>query len=100
MSGTGRFNGQMPGKEATGTPLRLSAVHDLLEPVVESAVGVVRQTASLVGNVAGLGLALLFDKKVTAPRRHIAPKANVIPFPTDRSSNRRGWTGVKHDRRQ
>lgn len=101
MSGTGRFNGQMPGKEATGTPLRSSAVHDLLEPVVESAVGVVRQSSGLADKFVALGLARLFDKKATAPRRHIAPKAtNVIPFPTARSSNRRGWTGVKHDRRQ
>jgi hypothetical protein len=59
------------------------------------------QSSGLADKFVALGLARLFDKKATAPRRHIAPKAtNVIPFPTDRSSNRRGWTGVKHDRRQ
>lgn len=61
----------------------------LREPVIRSAVGIVRESAGLVYHIAGLGIALISSPE-TSRRRHgskqtqsAAPKgANVIPFPT------------------
>ena len=81
----------------------------VLGPVIRSAVGVVRESAGLVYNVAELGLSLVLDtRKIapgktptnipskTAPRRLDAPGAsNVIPFSAARKIGRpimnRGW---------
>lgn len=81
----------------------------MLGPVIRSAVGVVRESAGLVYNVAELGLSLVLDtRKIapgktptnipskTAPRRLDAPGAsNVIPFSAARKIGRpimnRGW---------
>jgi hypothetical protein len=70
--------------------------HDagMLAPVIRSAVGVVRESAGLVCNVAELGLSLVLDTRKTAPTkapttapgrvasRPVHGPSNVIPFPT------------------
>lgn len=63
-------------------------------PVIRSAVGVVRESAGLVCNVAELGLSLVLDTRQIAPRKPAssnttpsrAPSSasNVIPFPSIR----------------
>lgn len=60
-----------------------------LEPVFQSAVGIVRESAGLLCHIAGLGIALMSDPKVSRPKyateeaRSPAPtSANVIPFPS------------------
>jgi hypothetical protein len=59
-----------------------------LEPVVQSAVGVVRESAGLLYHIAGLGIALLSGPQNFRPKHRAertdqaAPhRANVIPFP-------------------
>jgi hypothetical protein len=56
-------------------------------PVVGSALGVLWESAGLVWNVAGLGIALVSDTRQAAPKKP-APKrlpapgaSNVVPFP-------------------
>jgi len=76
----------------------------MLGPVIRSAVGVVRESAGLVCNVAELGLSLVLDTRKTAPGKiaarnpapgNAAPKrapapgaSNVIPFPSARNIRR------------
>jgi hypothetical protein len=63
----------------------------LREPVVRSAVGVVRESACLLYHIAGLGIALISSPE-TPRRQHgsrqtrsAAPNsANVIPFPNSK----------------
>jgi hypothetical protein len=78
----------------------------MLGPVIWSAVGVVRESAGLVCNVAELGLALVLDtRKIaasstptntpgkTAPRRLDAHRAsNVIPFPVPAARRISRWS--------
>jgi hypothetical protein len=53
-----------------------------VSPIIRSAVGVVRESAGLLQNVAALGIALVFEAEKVPPRRPLAPPSNVIPFPT------------------
>ena len=83
------ISGRTPDRGAASAKGESVAAHDPLELIVDHAVGIVRESAGLVGNVAGLGLGLFFKAKKAAPPRYAAPKpTNVIPFPTTRSSNR------------
>jgi hypothetical protein len=60
--------------------------HTGLEPIIGSAVGIVRESAGLVCNIAALGLALVVGPQKATPRRAIVPMAaNVIPFPATRN---------------
>jgi hypothetical protein len=59
-----------------------------LEPVIQSALGIVRESAVLLYHIAGFGIALVSDPKLSRPNyatehaRSAAPRsANVIPFP-------------------
>jgi hypothetical protein len=74
-----------------------------LEPVFQSAVGIVRESAGLLYHIAGLGIALVSDPQNSQPKygtgrtRPVAPAgANVIPFPGSKcraivqNSNRNG----------
>ena len=63
----------------------------LRDPVMRSAVGVVRESACLLYHIAGLGIALIsspersrrqYDSKQTRSATPIS--ANVIPFPNSR----------------
>jgi hypothetical protein len=74
---------------------RASHGASVLGPVIRSAVGVVRESAGLICNVAGLGIALVMDTRTTAPNKAAAatqtaaPRAtNVILFPRTRNANR------------
>jgi hypothetical protein len=75
----------------------------LRDPVIRSAVGVVRESACLLYHIAGLGIALVSDPQNSQPKygtgrtRPVAPAgANVIPFPGSKcraivqNSNRNG----------
>jgi len=64
------------------------AVARALEPVLQSALGVMRESAGLLYHIAGLGIALVSDPKLSRPRRAteqprpVAPEGmNVIRFP-------------------
>jgi hypothetical protein len=72
-----------------------------LEPVIQSAFGIVRESAGLLYHIAAFGIALVSAPKISRPKcdseqpRPAAPKgANVILFPdpkrraTRQSSNR------------
>jgi hypothetical protein len=57
-----------------------------LEPIIGSAVGIARESAGLVCNIAALGIALVVGPQKATPRRATAPMAaNVILFPAARS---------------
>jgi hypothetical protein len=67
-----------------------------LEPVIQSALGIVRESAGMLYHIAGFGIALLSDAKnshrkySTRPARPIAAEcANVIPFPSSKMSGHR-----------
>jgi len=64
-----------------------------LEPIIQSAVGIVRESAGLLYHIAGLGIALVSGPKPTCGSKQTsaaAPKiANVIPFPQLETSSRR-----------
>ena len=60
-----------------------------LEPVIQSAVGIVRESAGLIYHIAGLGISLVSDAKNSQPKYGTRPAlpigaecANVIPFPS------------------
>ena len=80
--------------ESKLSTLRVRASHGAgpLGPVVSSAIGILWESAGLVCNVAGLGIALVSDtrqpaSKKLAPVRLPAPRAsNIIPFPARRST--------------
>ena len=63
-----------------------------LGPVVSSTIGMLWESAGLVCNVAGLGIALVSDtgqaapKKAAATRLPAARASNVIPFPARRGT--------------
>jgi hypothetical protein len=69
-----------------------------LEPVVQSALGIVRESAGLLFHVAGFGVALVLGKNVSRPKRSIGrthpaarESANVILFPgSKRQASRQG----------
>jgi len=84
MTKTNEFIGQTSRTTATGA----GAAYGAFGPVIQSAIGVVRESAGLVRNVGGLGIALVLDtksaelKRLPAPRPLPAPSAtNVIRFP-------------------
>jgi hypothetical protein len=63
----------------------------LREPVIRSAVGVVRESAGLLYHIAGLGIALISSPEISRRQhrskqtRSAAPNgANVIPFPNSK----------------
>jgi hypothetical protein len=63
----------------------------LREPVIRSAVGIVRESACLLYHIAGLGIALISSPKVSRRQygskqtRSAAPNsANVVPFPNSK----------------
>jgi hypothetical protein len=62
---------------------RIPGALQAFEPVIRSTVGVVLESAGLLRNIAGLGLALISDAKA-APRPPVALPSNVVPFPTNR----------------
>ena len=72
---------------------RIGPVGDgALEPVIQSALGIVRESAGLLCHIAGLGFALVWDPKISRPKcsvgqaRSAGPmSANVIPFPSTRN---------------
>lgn len=68
--------------------------YGVFNPVVRSAVGIVRESAGLVINIAGLGAALICETKAAQPARRtsvevqaFARHGNVIPFPISRKRN-------------
>jgi hypothetical protein len=74
-----------------------------LEPVIQSALGIVRESSGLLYHIAAFGIALVSGPKISRPNRGTAqtrptaPKsANVILFPdskrqaTGQNSNRNG----------
>ena len=74
-----------------------------LEPVIQSALGIVRESAGLLYHIAAFGIALVSGPKISRPNcgttqtRPAAPKsANVILFPnskrqaTGQNSSRNG----------
>ena len=74
-----------------------------LEPVIQSALGIVRESAGLLYHIAVFGIALVSDPKISRPNcgtgqtRPAAPKsAKVILFPNSKrratgpNSNRNG----------
>jgi hypothetical protein len=64
-----------------------------LEPIIQSALGLVRETAGLLYHIAEFGIALVSDPKPSRGAKRTgsaAPKgANVIPFPQLETSSRR-----------
>jgi hypothetical protein len=74
-----------------------------LEPVIQSAFGIVRESAGLLYQIARLGIALLSGPKPKCGVTHpAAPKrANVVPLPQLETSSRRpDATGINHDHDQ
>jgi hypothetical protein len=64
---------------------------ELREPVIRSAVGIVRESAGLLYHIAGLGIALISSPEISRrqhgskPTRSAAPNgANVIHFPNSK----------------
>jgi hypothetical protein len=58
----------------------------VFNPIIQSAVGIVRESAGLVSNIASLGIALFVNTRGAAPPRPraISRAANVIAFPAVR----------------
>ena len=73
-------------------------VSGALEPVIESALGIVRESAGLLFHIAGFGVALVSGAKISRPKRSIGrthpaarESANVILFPgSKRQDTRQG----------
>jgi hypothetical protein len=70
--------------------------HSDFDPVIQSALGILRESAGLVVHIAGFSVALVSDPRAPRPkagRRQIGPAArdgaNVIPFPQLKTSSRR-----------
>ena len=68
--------------------------YGVFKPVIQSAVGIVRESVGLVLNVASLGVALISENTAVHPTPRAAHKAqvrarhgNIIPFPTSRKRN-------------
>jgi hypothetical protein len=76
--------------------------HSDFDPVIQSVLGILRESAGLLVHIAGFGVALVSDPRSSRPitgRRPIAPAAragaNVIPFPPLKTSSRRLEPGRK-----
>jgi hypothetical protein len=70
--------------------------HSDFDPVIQSALGILRESAGLLVHIAGFGVALISDPSSSQPkagRSQIGPAArdgaNVIPFPQLKTSSRR-----------
>jgi hypothetical protein len=70
--------------------------HSDFDPVIQSALGILRESAGLLVHIARFGVALVSDPSSSQPkagRRQIGPaartSANVIPFPQPKTSGRR-----------
>jgi hypothetical protein len=66
------------------------------DPVIQSALGVVRESAALLFHIAEFGVALVSDPRSSRPKAGIGQigsvareSANVIPFPQLKTSSRR-----------
>jgi hypothetical protein len=78
----------------------------LRDPVIRSAVGIVRESACLLYHIAGLGIALVSGPEISRRRcgskqtRSAVPMSpNVIPFPNSkRQATGQNRIGVNHDR--
>jgi hypothetical protein len=76
-----------------------------LEPVIRSALGIVRESADLLYHIAGFGVALVSGPKISRSKRVIRPThsatrkpANVIPFPQlDHQATGLDQAGMNHD---
>jgi hypothetical protein len=62
-----------------------------LDPMIQSAVGIVRESAGLIYHIAGFGIALLSGPEDSQPKygnrrtRPVTPEgANVIAFPSSK----------------
>ena len=68
-----------------------------LQPVLRSALGVMRESAGLVCHVAALGVALVWQPKRPRPGNATAPPRpggqNIIPFPSNRPRTARHRLG-------
>jgi hypothetical protein len=79
-----------------------------LEPIFQSAVGIVRESAGLLYHIAEFGIALVSDPPNSQPKcstgrtRPDAPGgANVIPFPNSKCrATGQCSKGIDHDRHQ
>ena len=94
---------ELPGSAAPASARRIArregvvAVGDgALGLVIQSAVGVVRESAGLLYHVAAFGVALVSSPDISKPRRDLGPmrptareSANVIPFPQLETSGHR-----------
>jgi hypothetical protein len=88
MTKANEFIGRAPRTTAAGA----GAIYCAFGPAMQSAIGVVRESAGLVRNVAGLGIAVVLDTNKAAPMRLPAAKplpaanaTNVIRFPATRN---------------
>jgi len=80
-------------KPDTAQQYDVDAVLDraLRDPIIRSAVGIVRESACLLYHIAGLGIALVSGPEISRRQcgskqtRSAVPKsANVIPFPNSK----------------
>jgi hypothetical protein len=84
-------------KPGTAQQKRVDALGSgAFNPVIQSALGVVRESAGLLYHLAGLGVALVSDPNISGPKKGIgrsrsaAPKStSVIPFRQLGTSSRR-----------
>jgi hypothetical protein len=86
MTKANEFIGRAPRTTAADA----GAIYGVFGPVMQSAIGVVRESAGLVRNVAGLGIAVVLDTNEAAPKRlpdakplPAANGTNVIRFPVN-----------------
>jgi hypothetical protein len=96
MTKANELIGQTPRTTAAGAGAQAGAIYGAFGPVMRSAIGVVRESARLVRNVAGLDIALVLDTNKAAPRRlpgakplPVADATNVIRFPVTRNAGLR-----------
>jgi hypothetical protein len=76
-----------------------------LEPAIQSALGIARESADLLYHIVGFGIALVSGPKNSRPKygtgrtRLVTPEdANVIPFPGSRcGAIANVQTGMDHD---
>jgi hypothetical protein len=73
-----------------------------LDPVIQSALGILRESAGLLVHIAGFGVALVSDPKSSRPKTGTKQagsaargSADVIPFAQRETSNRRLEPGRK-----
>ena len=86
---------ELPGSPKRGSALTIErqkavvVVGDgTLDPVIQSALGIVRESVGLLYHIARVGVALVSGPKISRPKRGMRQtgsaarkSANVIPFP-------------------